>query len=131
MLLHSSRLYANFLLPGFSLSSKARIILISVITYFIFGIGNFFVFLSIYHIGFDQFLSLSSFFTFSLLAGYLSFITPMGLGVREGVVTLGLSKIMTLSNAATISIFTRIVLIFSELAFLLIVFVWRKLPSKK
>ena len=105
--------------------------MISAVTYFIFGVGNFFVLLSVYNIGFNEFLNLSSFFTFSLLAGYLSFITPMGLGVREGVVTLGLSKIMTLTDAATISIFTRIVLIFSELLFLALVLLWKKLPLKK
>lgn len=127
MLLHSSILWTNLLLPGFKLNSKVKLIILSIFTYFIFGVGNFFALLSIYNIGFNEFLSLSSFLTFSLLVGYLSFITPMGLGVREGVVTLGLSKIMSFSNAATVSIFTRIVLIASELLFLLFVLIWKKL----
>lgn len=124
--LHSNILLANLLLPGFSLNSKIKLIILSIFTYFIFGVGNFFALLSIYNIGFNEFLNLSSFFTFSLLVGYLSFITPMGLGVREGVVTLGLSKITTLTNAGAIAIFTRIVLILSELLFLLFAFLWKK-----
>ena len=125
-ILPSIRVFTNFLLPGFSLNSKIKLIILSIFTYFIFGVGNFFALLSIYNIGFNEFLNLSSFFTFSLLVGYLSFITPMGLGVREGVVTLGLSKITTLTNAGVIAIFTRIVLILSELLFLLFAFLWKK-----
>lgn len=130
MLLHSSRFWKNFFLPGFGLNSKVKLIVLSTFTYFIFGVGNFFTLLSIYNIGFNEFLNLSSFFTFSLLVGYLSFITPMGLGVREGVATLGLSKITTLTNAGAIAIFTRIVLILSELLFLLFAFIWKKLSIK-
>lgn len=130
MLLHSSRLWKNLLLPGFSLNSKIKLIILSAFTYFVFGVGNFFALLSIYNIGFGEFLSLSSFFTFSLLVGYLSFITPMGLGVREGAVTLGLSKITSLTNAGAIAIYTRIVLIISELLFLLFVFLWKKFSRK-
>lgn len=116
----------DLLLPGFSLESKIKLIILSAFTYFIFGAGNFFALLSIYNVGFNEFLNLSSFFTFSLLVGYLSFITPMGLGVREGVVTLGLSKITSLTNAGAIAIFTRILLILSELLFLLFAFLWKK-----
>ncbi len=119
-------LWANFLLPGFQPKSKIKLPIISVFTYFIFGTGNYFAFLSIFNNNFQDFLILSSFFVFSLLVGYLSFITPMGLGVREGVVTLGFSKITSLTNAGVIAIFTRIVLIVSELLFLLFVFLWKR-----
>lgn len=126
IVLHSNILWTNLFLPGFSLNSKVKLIILSIFTYFIFGVGNFFALLSIYNIGFGGFLNLSSFFTFSLLIGYLSFITPMGLGVREGVVTLGLSKITSLTNSGAIAIYTRIVLIVSELLFLFFVFLWKK-----
>lgn len=130
MLLHSSRLWTNFFLPGFDLKSKLKLSFVSVLTYFVFGIANYLVFASIFPTNTIGFLTLSSFFVFSLLIGYLSFITPMGLGVREGVVTLALSKITTLTNAGAIAIFTRIVLILSELLFLLFAFIWKKLSIK-
>ena len=126
LVLHSTRPLSNFLLPGFLPKSKIKLSVISVITYATFGVGNYFAFLSIFNNNFQDFLTLSSFFVFSLLAGYLSFITPMGLGVREGVVTLGLTKITSLTNAGVIAIYTRIVLIISELLFLVFVFLWKK-----
>lgn len=129
--LRSTGVLASFLMPGFTFNSKIKLSLLAVLTYFIFGIGNWFAFISIFPTTFDSFINLTSFFVFSLLVGYLSFITPMGLGVREGVVTLGLSKITSLTNAGAIAIYTRIVLIISELIFLLFVFLWQKLPSKK
>jgi len=119
--------FSNFLLPGFEVNSKIKLILISVITYFIFGVGNYFVLLSVHFLSFDNFIYLSSFFTFSLLLGYLSFITPVGLGVRETVVALGLTKIMNIIDASFIAIFSRIILILSELSFLLLIFIWKKL----
>ena len=64
IVLHSSILSTDFILPGFSANSKIKLILISAVTYFIFGVGNFFVLLSVYNIGFNEFLNLSSFFTF-------------------------------------------------------------------
>lgn len=120
----------NLILPGFKLESKLKLILISIATYFMFGIGNYFIFLSIFNHGFTDFLSLTSFFVLSLLVGYLSFITPMGLGVREGIVTLGLSKITTLTTGGVIAIFGRIVLIISELLFLALIFLWQKTSKK-
>ncbi|KKQ34631.1 MAG: hypothetical protein US51_C0032G0005 [Microgenomates group bacterium GW2011_GWA2_37_6] len=126
LVLHSTRPISNFLLPGLGLNSKIKLSALATITYATFGVGNYFVFLSIFNNNFQDFLILSSFFVFSLLIGYLSFITPMGLGIREGVVTLGLSKITSLTNAGAIAIFTRIVLIVSELLFLLFVFLWKR-----
>ncbi|MBI2621643.1 MAG: flippase-like domain-containing protein [Candidatus Levybacteria bacterium] len=117
---------SNYLLPGFSGKSKIKLILFSVLTYFIFGTGNYFIFISIFSLGLNLFLILGSFFVFSLLIGYLSFITPMGLGVRELVVTLGLSQILSVQDAGAVSIFSRIILVISELIFLFSVLIWEK-----
>ncbi len=120
--------FSSLFLPGFAFNSKTKLSLLAVITYATFGVGNYFAFLSIYKT-YENPLILSSFFAFSLLMGYLSFITPMGLGVREGVVTLGLTKITSLTNAGVIAIYTRIVLIISELLFLVFVFLWKRLSK--
>jgi len=129
-ILPSIELFSSFFLPGFGWNSKIKLSAFSVATYFIFGMGNYFVFNSIFPFGLGLFLTLSSFFVFSLLIGYLSFITPMGLGVRELVLTLGLSQIISTQDAGAVSIFSRLVLIGSELIFLLLVFIWKKSYSK-
>lgn len=125
IVLHSARPISNFLLPGFEFNSKIKLSALSVFTYAIFGFANYFTFISIYQTN-ENPLIISSFFVFSLLIGYLSFITPMGLGVRELVVTLGLSQIMSTQDAGAVSIFSRIILIASELIFLFLIFIWEK-----
>ena len=112
---------ANLFLPGYSLRQKIILTLISTVAFFIFGLATLVACLSVFTFEPKLFLELSAFFTFALLAGYLSFITPMGLGVREGIITLGLTKLTSIATAGFLSIFSRIVLIISELTFLAIV----------
>ncbi|HUD09530.1 MAG TPA: lysylphosphatidylglycerol synthase domain-containing protein [Patescibacteria group bacterium] len=112
---------ANLFLPGYSLRQKIILTLISTVAFFIFGLATLVACLSVFTFEPKLFLELSAFFTFALLAGYLSFITPMGLGVREGIIILGLTKLTSIATAGFLSIFSRIVLIISELTFLAIV----------
>ncbi len=120
---------STLFLPGFSLREKLKLIGIATVTYAIFGIANYMAFVSLFNFDPKYALALPSFFTLSLLIGYLSFFTPTGLGVRELVVTLGLSQVMNASDAAAMSVFTRVVLIFSEVTFLAIVLSGRKSSS--
>lgn len=121
----------NIYLPNYTLSQKIVLTLISVFTFFVFGFATFIACLSITSFSLSLGLALSSFFVFALLVGYLSFITPMGLGVREGVVTIGLAPLVSVSTAGFLSIFSRIVLIISEITFLLIIFAWDLLGKNK
>lgn len=54
----------------------------------------------------------------------------MGLGVREAVMIAGLAKFTALSTAGIVAIFTRIVLIISELIFLLLTVTWKQIKNK-
>lgn len=117
----------NIYLPNYTLSQKITLTFISILTFFIFGFATFVACLSITSFSLSMTIILSSFFTFALLVGYLSFITPMGLGVREGVVTIGLAPIVTVSTAGFLSIFSRIILIISEVTFLILILLWDKL----
>lgn len=118
------------LLPQNSYKINFWIVFLSAVSYFFFGLGTYFSIASIVFLNPQLFLELTGFFTFSLLVGYLSFITPMGLGVREAVVTTGLSKLMNVSIAGFASVFSRIIFILAELLFLLFSFVYYKYPNK-
>lgn len=122
----SSSIFKNLVLPGFDNNKKIKVLFISAFTYFIYGAGNFFVLISLTNTSISNFFILSAFFTFALLVGYLTFITPMGLGVREIIVTLGLSQFLSAADAGAVSIFSRIILIISELTFLAFIFLWKK-----
>jgi len=123
-------LFSNLLLPGYVAKDKIKFILISIITYAVFGIANYLVFLSLFNLDPAYILVLPAYFTFALLVGYLTFVTPTGLGIRELIVTLGLSQIMNTNDAGAMSIYTRIVLILSEFSFLLLAFIWKNLSKK-
>ncbi|MBU6389910.1 flippase-like domain-containing protein [Patescibacteria group bacterium] len=61
---------------------------------------------------------LTAAFIFAWLIGYISLITPMGLGVREGAVVLFLSPTVGAATAGLIALASRLWLIVSELSVL-------------
>lgn len=103
---------------------------VSILSYILFGIGTYFSILSFTYISLPSLLLLIPFFSFCYLVGYLSFITPMGLGVREGALTIGLTHFISQGLAAFSAIFSRIILIISELIFLGISLLWFKTENK-
>jgi uncharacterized membrane protein/pimeloyl-ACP methyl ester carboxylesterase len=119
----------SILFCGTNYSRNVNIFLISLITFFMFGLGTFFAVISLFYLNLNLIWIIVSLSVFSLLAGYVSLITPMGLGVREGIMTLYLSRFMLASSAGLVSIFSRIVLIGSEIIFLLFVFFWNKIKN--
>jgi hypothetical protein len=120
---------ANLFLPRYSWKQKIILTIISTVAFFLFGVATLLACASVFSFAPNLYFELSAFFTFALLAGYLSFITPMGLGVREGIITLGLSRLTSIANAGFLSIFSRIILIISELAFVAIVFSFQGLSK--
>ena len=120
----------KYMLPGFNPGLNFTILTISCVSVFMFGLGTYLAISSVIYLPIEMALSLVGFFALSFLLSYLAIIAPMGLGVREGFITLGLSKITKLELAGFSSIFARIILIFSEILFLLIVFIWHNTNGK-
>lgn len=83
----------------------------------LFGIGNYLIAISIFSVNPYIFIPMMSLFILSWLIGYLSVITPMGLGVREIVLWFGLSQIMPQSQAVVIPIILRLATIVAEVIF--------------
>ncbi len=100
-----------------------------VLQWAIFGIAHFFV-VSM----FSHSLHLATALVIGVVAwmiGYLSLITPMGLGVREGVTTTLSSYALTGAIAALFSLVSRIILIISELVFFVLAMVGFRWYEKK
>lgn len=121
--------FAKYIFLPFSWKSNLIISFYCALYMFMFGLGTYLTIASFIKIPQNMLFELTGFFTLSFLISFLSFITPMGLGVREGLITLGLSKIISLSAAGFSSIYVRIVAIVSELIFLLALFLWKKLKK--
>lgn len=100
-------------------SFKSAFVLMMV-SWIFFGLGNYLVAVSFVYLDPQRITALSSFFVFSWLIGYLSIIAPLGFGVREAVIIYGLSPILSLPLAATLSVLLRVSHMVSEIIFLLI-----------
>lgn len=119
----------NLILPGVPFVWKIKLTLAATLLYFLFGVGSYIVLTSVVPNSLNL-ITISSFFTFSLLVGYLSFIAPASLGIREAIITVGLAGIISLPIAGFSAIFTRLILIFSEIGFLIFIFIWKNYLKK-
>lgn len=113
-------------IPSYRWEDNLKLLLIATTALFLFGLGTYFSISAITFLYIRDITTLIGFFVFALLIGYISFITPMGLGVREGIITIGLSKYTSLPLASFGAIFARIVFIISEIIFLGLSYLWYK-----
>lgn len=113
-------------LPDFQIFTNIKLLVIYIMAFFFFGLGTYLSVASIFVLNLNQAVTLVGFFSFSLLVGYLSLITPSGIGVREGVITFGLSSLLTTGVAGFVAVFSRLVLVATELIFLFFIFLWEK-----
>src|SRR3990167_6918865 len=105
--------------------------ILMIIAWVFYGLGNYLVSVSIIYIDPSKILQVSSLFVLSWLTGYMVLVVPMGLGVRESVTTLGLSSLMPISIAASVALITRIILVISEVLFLALSYLFRKVTKIK
>jgi hypothetical protein len=101
------------LLPGYCL------------TWLFYGCGLYLVARSIYPLPISAFPAITGIFAIAWVVGFLSFITPSGLGVREGILGYLLSTLMPVPVALLLAVLARVWLTLAEL--LCVAFVlWRK-----
>ncbi len=103
-----------------------QILLVGLLTFVVFGIATYFSIVSILYLDLRSILILISLFNFSFFIGYVSLITPMGLGIREGTMALALTNFIGSSTAAIASLFTRIIFIIAELIAIGLIVLWNK-----
>lgn len=96
--------------------------LLFLLAWLMYALGCFFVAISFSYFYPTNFIFILSFFILSWLAGYILFVTPMGLGLRELVVIGSLSLFVPTSIASAIAVLTRIGMIVGELLYLTVVF---------
>ncbi|HSW48339.1 MAG TPA: DUF2079 domain-containing protein [Candidatus Saccharimonadales bacterium] len=107
------------------------IVLMSIISVSLFGFAHYFTISAFIPLNIQLFFQLSGFFVLAWLIGYLSVLTPAGFGVREGIIIGGLSKFLTGTTSAFAALFSRIILIISELIFVALTYLLYKIKNKK
>ena len=103
--------------------------LLFVLAWFFYALGCFFIAISITYIYPFNITFILSFFVLSWLSGYLLFITPMGLGIREVIATASLSFFLPVPIASTIAILTRVGMVLGEILYLAITYIFHKLKN--
>lgn len=91
--------------------------LIMCTAWIFFGIGNYLILNSFYHLDPSNIVAITSFFILSWLVGYVIVITPMGLGIREGFLTYELAFFVPVGAAAALSVIARIAFVICEIVF--------------
>ncbi len=105
-----------------------------VCNWILVGAGFYMLVCAVYPIPASQFLYAGGIFGLAVIIGMITFFAPSGLGVREGILMLGLSVIMPEEYALIISLLARIWATAAELLFILIVYMiyqFRKVGRKK
>lgn len=99
------------------ISGILELVVIYSILWILSGIGFNFLINSIFPIGFEKILLISGIFSISWVVGFIAFFAPMGLGVREGILSALLSFFIPSSIAIIIAVSARIWLIIPELIY--------------
>lgn len=129
--LFPKKLLFTYALPHLSFFDSLNLLILSTGAFLLFGLANYFAVFAVSPLYLLHILPLVGFFVFAFLAGYISFLAPMGLGVREGILTIGLARYIPLHLAAFGALIARLLQIAGELLFLGICIFWNKLAGKK
>ncbi len=87
-----------------------------VVNWAVLGVGFYMLTCSIYPLPASQMLYVSGVFGLSVIIGILAIFAPSGIGVREGIIVLGLSIVMPNEYAVIISVVSRLWMTVSELS---------------
>jgi uncharacterized membrane protein/uncharacterized membrane protein YbhN (UPF0104 family) len=119
-----------FFLPNYHPGEMLFLIFLNALLFFFFGLGYFLTFTSFIPIDPNLVFQLSGVAVLSFLVGYLSILTPSGIGVREGALVFALSKIMPAATAGFVALFGRFILIVAEIIFVVISYLWYHTKNK-
>lgn len=98
--------------PGFKIPmtywQMFKLVILFVVNWIIVGIGFYILVYSIYPLPLSKALYTAGIFALATIIGILSIFAPSGIGVREGIMLLGLSLIMPSHYAVVVSIVSRL-----------------------
>lgn len=105
----------------------AKMVGLFICNWILVGCGFYLLVCSVYPIPIGQFLYVAGVFGLAVMVGMVTFFAPSGLGVREGIITLGLTVIMPKEEAVIIALLARVWATFAELLFILIIYLIRRI----
>jgi len=114
----------------FSYLQMLKIVVLFIGNWMIVGTGFYMLVTSIYEIPGSQLLYVGGVYGLSAIIGIISIFAPSGIGVREGIMVLGLSLIMPNEYAVIIGVVSRLWATVAELLLVLGAFLWEKIKLR-
>ena len=108
-----------------------KVIILYIIFWLLLGVAFFLITQSIYKIDIILLPRIIGIHSLAWLLGFLSFLTPAAIGVREGLLSLFLKPYLPISLAIGISILARIIVTISELTILAASLISRKIENRR
>lgn len=118
------------LLITITYSQMIKLVALFIGNWLILGAGFYILTCSIYPLPLSHLLYVGGVFALSIIIGILSIFTPSGIGVREGIIVLGLSIVMPSEYAVIISIVSRLWATIAELILIFLAFIVSKIQTK-
>ncbi len=110
-----------------SYGQMLKIVLLFILNWLVAGVGFYMLTCSIYPLPPSQLLYAAGVFGLSCIIGILAVFAPSGIGVREGIMLVGLGLVMPEEYAMIVSILSRLWMTVAELLLIGIVLVINKL----
>lgn len=113
----------------FTYLQMIKVVGLFIVNWLIVGVGFYILTCSMYSIPVSQLLYVGGIWGLSAMAGILAVFAPSGIGVREGVMTMGLSLIMPMQMAVIISVVSRLWQSVAELVLIFVAFIATKVSK--
>ena len=115
----------------FTYFQMVKIVILFIVNWLIVGTGFYMLVTSIYPIPGSQLLYVGGVYGLSAIIGIISIFAPSGIGVREGIMVLGLTLIMPNEYAVIIGIVSRLWATVAELILVLGAFIAERVGKIK
>lgn len=115
----------------FSYLQMIKVVLLFICNWIIVGTGFYMLTCSIYPLPVSQWLYVGGIYGLSAIIGIISLFAPSGIGVREGILILGLNLIMPNEYSVIISIVSRLWATIAELILILGAFIINTVKKHK
>jgi len=96
----------------------SRLLMLYALNWTVAGASFFFLIKSLQPVGWDYFLTFNGINALSGFIGFISILTPAGIGVREGTIVLLLASILSRGVSSIASIVSRFWLVSAEILLL-------------
>lgn len=106
-----------------------KVVLLFILNWLIVGAGFYMLVVSIYPVPTNELLYVAGIYGLSAIIGILAIFTPSGLGVREGIIALGLALVMPAEYVVIVSIISRLWATIAELILIAVAFLVQKLQN--